>query len=236
MKKQLFLLCLLSVFGIVTWAQNKSEKRITIVLNDGTFEQFVKEAESQTGCFFYYEKSLLDNLKITLQAKDQTLTSALLQVFKGTDFTFSIDTQQRVFVTSDQAIITALPSNLFEGDNSTADQPQYVAPTTDESDKLLSTAESKTYDIGPQRQRIIEGKSTVSGYVRNAVTGEPVIGAAVYIESPSIGVTTDALGFFALKIPNGKHTSKSRVLECVIPIAELYFMEMENWTSKPRRV
>lgn len=208
MKKQLLIFFLLSVFCSVTWAQNKTEKRISITLTDGTFEQFVKEAESQTGCFFYYEKGLIDSLKITIQAQNQSLTSALLQVFKGTDFKFSIDEQQRVFVTSDQAIITALPSNLFEGDDTPADQNQYVAPTTDESDKLLSTAESKTYNIGPQRQRIMEGKSAISGYVRNAVTGEPVIGAAVYIESPSIGVTTDALGFFALKIPNGKHTLK----------------------------
>ncbi len=40
------------------------------------------------------------------------------------------------------------------------------------------------------------------------MTGEPVIGASVYIESPSIGVSTDALGFFALTIPRGKHTLK----------------------------
>jgi hypothetical protein len=37
-----------------------------------------------------------------------------LQVFKDTEFKFAIDDQLRVFVTSDQALITQLPSNLFD--------------------------------------------------------------------------------------------------------------------------
>lgn len=183
---------------------------MTLQLTDARFGQFVKDAEAQTGHYFYYDASQLDSLKITLQATDQTLVSVLLQVFKGTEFKFSIDDQQRVFVTSGQAIITQLPDDFFNLNtpNKEADQNQYVAPTSEEQDKLLSTAESKLYNIGAQRQRITEGKSTLSGYVRNAVTGEPVIGASVYIESPSIGVSTDALGFFALTIPRGKHTLK----------------------------
>ncbi|NBB19870.1 TonB-dependent receptor [Runella sp. CRIBMP] len=191
-------------------AQTKAEKRLTVDLNEARFGQFVKEAEAQTGHFFYYDASQLDSLKITLQVKDQTLVSVLVQVFKDTEFKFSIDDQQRVFVTSGQPIITQLSDDLFNLNtpNKESEQNQYVAPTTEEQDKLLSTAESKLYNIGAQRQRITEGKSTVSGYIRNAVTGEPVIGAAVYIESPSVGVSTDALGLFSLTIPRGKQTLK----------------------------
>ncbi len=206
--KQTLLLLLVSFSTL--FAQTQSEKRLTLQLNDARFGQFVKEAEVQTSHYFYYDASQLDSLKITLQATDQTLVSVLLQVFKDTEFKFSIDDRQRVFVTSGQAIITQLPDDLFNLNtpNKESDQNQYVAPTSEEQDKLLSTAESKLYNIGAQRQRITEGKSVISGYVRNAVTGEPVIGAAVYIESPSIGVSTDALGFFALTIPRGKHTLK----------------------------
>ncbi|MFN8348977.1 MAG: carboxypeptidase-like regulatory domain-containing protein, partial [Spirosomataceae bacterium] len=206
-KSAFFLFSLLMFFCSVLQAQTKPEKRMTATFNDSSFEQFVKEAEAQTGCFFYYDASLLDSLKITLEVKDQALLGVLVQVFKDTEFKFAIDDNGRVFVTSDQALITQLPDNLFDLTNKEeADKNLYVAPTTEEQDKLLSTAESKVYNIGAQRQRITEGKSTISGYVRNSVTGEPVIGAAVYIESPSIGITTDALGLFSLTIPRGKHT------------------------------
>ncbi len=211
MKHSLLLTLLIAGFVCSSlFAQNKVEKRLNVRLNDVRFSEFAKEAEAQTGYYFYYDASQLDSLKITLQANDQTLLAVLMQVFKDTEFKFAVDdARQRVFVTSDQAIITQLPDGLFDLNSSKeADPNQYVAPTTEEQDKLLATAESKTHHIGAQRQRITEGKSTISGYVRNAVTGEPVIGAAVYVESPSIGVSTDALGFFALTLPRGKHTLK----------------------------
>ncbi len=59
-----------------------------------------------------------------------------------------------------------------------------------------------------KRYKIPPGNSTITGYVRSAITGEPVIGAAVFIETPSIGVTTDALGFYSLTIPRGKQKLK----------------------------
>lgn len=211
MKQRYTILTLFFVFGYaLVFAQSKSEKRITGRFNDVRFEQFVKEAETQTGCYFYYDPSQLDSLKITLTANNEPLVRVLLQVFNGTDFKFAIDDKDRVFVTADQAIITQLPADLFENNTSEkeTDKNLYVAPTTEEQDRLLSTAESKTYNIGVQRQRIIEGKSTLTGYVRNSQTGEPVIGASVYIESPSIGASTDALGLFSLTIPRGKHTLK----------------------------
>ncbi len=91
--------------------------------------------------------------------KEQTLVAVLLQVFKDTEFKFAIDDQLRVFVTSDQALITQLPSNLFDlNDKEETDKNTYVAPTTEEQDKLLSTAESKLYNISAQRQRITRGK------------------------------------------------------------------------------
>lgn len=196
--------------SLCAFAQTTPEKRITANFNNSTFEQFVKEAETQTGVYFYYQASLLDSLKITLNAQNQPLVGILVQVFKGTDFKFAIDDASRVFVTTDQAIITELPNHLFEKNNNNEDDAKnlYIAPTDDEQDKLLSTAESKVYNIGPQTQRIIEGKSTLTGYIRNAKTGEPVIGASVYIESPSIGASTDALGLFSLTLPRGKHTLK----------------------------
>src|SRR5690606_29379353 len=34
--------------------------------------------------------------------------------------------------------------------------------------------------------------------------GEPVIGSAVFIDSPQIGVTTDVFGFYSLSLPRGR--------------------------------
>lgn len=147
---------------------NEGRKTSNRGFKRGAVWPIYQRSRSTNWALFYYDASQLDSLKITLQVKDQTLVSVLVQVFKDTEFKFSIDDQQRVFVTSGQPIITQLSDDLFNLNtpNKESEQNQYVAPTSEEQDKLLSTAESKLYNIGAQRQRITEGKSTVSGYVR----------------------------------------------------------------------
>jgi hypothetical protein len=167
---------LIALYAGGALAQTKPEKLINGQFNDIRFREFVRLIEAQTDYYFYYDASKLDNLQLYMQVKDQPLRAVLAQVFN-----------------------TQLPS-----DSPTQEVATYTAPDNDEQEKLLSTAENKLHEIGPRRVRIPPGNSTVSGYVRNAVTGEPVIGAAVYLQSPQIGVTTDVFGYYSLTIPRGR--------------------------------
>ncbi|MCF2503548.1 TonB-dependent receptor [Dyadobacter sp. CY107] len=193
------------LFSGDAFAQTTPEKKITMRLDSARFNDFVKQVESQTGYYFYYDASKFDSLTLDLDVKDLAIRDVLDQVFKGSEFEYAIDAQKRIYITQGQRIITQLVPGLFEpdlaGDNGTI---AYSGPENDAKERLLSTAESKLHEIGIKKHRITPGNSTITGYVRNAVTGEPVIGAAVFIASPSIGVTTDALGLYALTIPRGK--------------------------------
>lgn len=201
----LFILFSAVLFSGNAFAQTTPEKKITIRLDSARFNDFVKQVESQTSYYFYYDASKFDSLTLDLDVKDLAIRDVLDQVFKGSEFEYSIDAQKRIYITQGQKIITQLIPGLFEpdlaGDNGTI---AYSGPENDAKEKLLSTAESKLHEIGIKKHRITPGNSTITGYVRNAVTGEPVIGAAVFITSPSIGVTTDALGLYSLTIPRGK--------------------------------
>ncbi|GAB2777055.1 carboxypeptidase-like regulatory domain-containing protein [Rhabdobacter roseus] len=173
-----------------------------------SFPQFVQQIEAKTDYYFYYDASQLDSLQVTLQATGLSLRAILDQVFRDTEFTYAIDDQRRVYVTKGQAIITQLAPNLFDA-RSQADTTEaiaYASPTSDLQEQLLATAESKLFEIGIKRVRITPGNSVLSGYVRDANTGEPVIGAALFIEKPYIGTTTDALGYYSLTLPRGRHT------------------------------
>jgi hypothetical protein len=178
---------------------------MSIRLDSARFDEFVKQVEAQSGYYFYYDPSRFDSLTLDLNVKDLSLREILDQVFKGSEFEYSIDLQKRIYITEGQKIITQLIPGLFNPDRlGESDSIVYAGPESDIKEKLLSSAESKLHEIGIRKHRITPGNSTITGYVRNAVTGEPVIGAAVFITSPSIGVTTDALGLYALTIPRGK--------------------------------
>jgi hypothetical protein len=203
------LLFSLIFFSQYSWAQNVTEPRITMHLDSTRFNDFVKDVERQTGYFFYYDAARFDSLTIDLDVKDQTIRTVLEQVFRGSDFTYAFDTGKRVYITEGQKIITQLQPGLFNPNSSDINEPvTYASPDNAAQEKLLSTAETKVHEIGIKQYKIQSGNSTITGYIRSAVTGEPVVGAAIFIESPSIGVTTDALGLFALTIPRGKQNLK----------------------------
>ncbi|GGM75875.1 TonB-dependent receptor [Dyadobacter beijingensis] len=205
----LFICCLFTTQ--FSHGQNAPEKKITMKLDSARFDQFVKQVEAQTGYYFYYDASRFDSLTLDLNVNNLSLREVLDQVFRGSEFEYAIDGQKHIYITQGQKIITQLTPGLFNPEQAgESDSIQYAGPESDAKEKLLSTAESKVHEIGIRKYRIAPGNSTITGYVRNAVTGEPVIGAAVFITSPSIGVTTDALGQYALTIPRGKQIVRIR--------------------------
>ncbi|WP_221394443.1 TonB-dependent receptor [Dyadobacter sp. NIV53] len=205
----LFIILFCSILGFQnSYAQNEPEKKITMRLDSARFYDFVKQIESQTNYYFYYDATRFDSLALDLNVSNQSIREVLDQVFKGSEFEYAIDKQNRIYITAGQKIITQLQPGLFNPDSPGDGPVSYEGPENDAKEKLLSSAESKLHEIGIKKTRISPGNSTLTGYIRNAITGEPVIGAAIFIESPSIGVTTDALGLYALTIPRGKHLIK----------------------------
>lgn len=49
-------------------------------------------------------------------------------------------------------------------------------------------------------------KSTISGYLKDAETGEALIGARVYVDSIRQGAVANEYGFYSLTLPNGTYT------------------------------
>lgn len=49
-------------------------------------------------------------------------------------------------------------------------------------------------------------KATLSGYLKDAETGEGLIGATVYIAEIKSGTTTNVYGYYAISLPNGTYT------------------------------
>ncbi|MCU0467231.1 MAG: TonB-dependent receptor [Arcicella sp.] len=49
-------------------------------------------------------------------------------------------------------------------------------------------------------------KLTISGYVKNATSGEEQIGASIYVKELGNGTTTNAYGFFSITLPKGTYT------------------------------
>lgn len=55
---------------------------------------------------------------------------------------------------------------------------------------------------------LLAQKSTLSGYLKDAQTGEALIGANIFVEELKQGVATNVYGFYSLTVPQGKYNVK----------------------------
>ena len=74
-----------------------------------------------------------------------------------------------------------------------------------------------------------ESKFTVSGYVKDARTGEALIGAIVYVkEKPSIAVSTNNYGFYSITLNQGKYTLIGQFIGYVANSVEVTLTESKK--------
>ena len=68
----------------------------------------------------------------------------------------------------------------------------------------VATSQNKTYQIGDRGNGSASGKASLSGYVRDAVTGEPVVGVSLVDNTTRSYAQSDAHGFYKILLPVGK--------------------------------
>lgn len=183
--------------------------KITGSFNATPFQKFIEDVESKTAYHFYFNPSHTDSLTVTASPQNQPVDALLNQVLAGTELRFVIDADHNVYITHEREILADLPENFFGTDQT---QPTRQAASFDytlyeKRERERKLVESKLYNIGARTSNL-DGNATLAGYVRDAANGSPVIGAAVYIDNPMIGVATDGFGYYSITLPKGRHELK----------------------------
>ncbi len=190
-------------------AQNK--KTISGDFRGMKMEQFAEAIEAQTDYRFYFKPSETDSMVFDFEVKDQTITSILNRAFAQTDFHYAIDGDHNVFITEKYTIQPDLPADYFNDRRPASDSSRESAFSIDNylenqrSQKLRSSLENRVFVIGPKTNAYRQGKGTIAGYIRDAKTGETIVGATISLDNPPVGVSTDAFGYFSLTLPLGPH-------------------------------
>ncbi|MEJ8757489.1 TonB-dependent receptor [Pontibacter sp. H259] len=208
--RKLFLFFFL-LSGVATAvAQQKQEPLITGTYNQVPLHQFLTELESKTGYRFYFDATAVDSLTVELQAAAQPLSQVLTQALQGTDLKFAISERNQVFITSGKAILTQLPEDYFNTTGGSKNGTQQSASElylAQEPAKKKTSSEVKLIEIGTPGAG---DKANLAGTLRDSKTGEPIIGANIYIDSPTIGTASDQYGYYSLTLPVGRHELKIR--------------------------
>lgn len=206
MRPWLLLFMLLIVF--CAFSQETNPVRITEDFKEVRLPDFFKRLEQKTPYKFYYDALQLDSFTLQLSVKDMTIEQVLERAFQNTDIRFSVDSYNNIFITRKMQVITELPKDLF-ATNRNPSRGNATTPVTDfdiDSKRVGKAVAEKVIEIGTKADQ----KSNVTqmtGYVRNAKTGEPVANATVSIDSVYFA-TTDMDGYYSVSAPIGNRQLK----------------------------
>jgi hypothetical protein len=205
---RLFFLCLMTL-SFSSFGQR--QQWISGNFKGMTFDQFVLAIEQQSDYRFYYQASLTDSLKISSLPERQLLHDVLREVLKDTDLRFTISPDYNVYITRGREILAELPPDFMNENKTSRPAVAFDYSEYEKKEKQRKQAETKLYSIGTNTGNI-EGNATLAGNIRDSKNGEPVIGAAVFVENPMIGVATDQFGYYSLTLPKGKHEIKIQTI------------------------
>src|SRR5882757_394447 len=195
--------------GVRTLAQKDTTGRVTVNFQKIPLDSLMQELERQTGYHFYYDTTDFDSTKVDIKADRQPFYKVLNEVFSGTEITWSIDRYRHVFIGKGEAIHTDLDPAFF--DKTSPDKNALAAGDTlhdyleEVGKQPVATLENKLYVVGEKIPGPLQGLAHVAGYTRDSKTGEPVVGASIYVENPRIGVSSDQYGYFSISLPRGRH-------------------------------
>lgn len=164
-----------------------------------SFEAFIKNIESIYPVKFFYSEEWIRDLTLENYGDKRMLNEILDTIFSGKSIYWYYTGSGNIILTKDLAIKTAGKKPLVE--------ESYI-PGIDYSEDSASQAstESLVIDIGNPADRNNPGIVTISGYVTNQETKEPVAGVTVHIPKLSAGTISNEYGFYRISVPRGTYS------------------------------
>ena len=180
---------------------------IDIQFRDTDFTEFTSMVESKYPVKFRYRQDWIRSIRITDTTRQQRLNTLLNNAFEGRDVYYYADRFGNIIVTRNYPVY-ALPMDFFNAasDLDPVDEiPKQSINGSNHSEQNGKQANQVIYINGQHGGNNGASDLTLSGRIREAESGEPIIGAVVYVEDTETGVITDINGYYLLRLSKGTH-------------------------------
>jgi hypothetical protein len=175
-----------------------AQQQVTVRLEERPMSELFDAIEKQTDYRIFCAPEVSDSLAITIDKTNAEPLELIRQALQNTDFQLSVF-QNSVFIIRDRTLITALPESFHT--RALTNEPENILPIFERGTR--ATSETLVYTIGnpnaPSTTDVV-----VTGVVTSLRTGETIPGVTLLLEEPLVGTTTDALGFFSIRLPPGR--------------------------------
>ena len=194
MNKKIYILLVFTQFCLYGMGQ------VTVSLVERPMSELLEAIEQQSNYRIFCAPEVSDSLVVSINATNANPLELLREVLQNTSFRLSIF-HNSVYIIRDRTLITALPESFYRR-TSPVVADNDVLPVFEREERASS--ETLVYTIGnpnaPPATAVV-----ITGVVTNFKNGESLPGITIMLENQRIGATTDAFGFYSIRLPPGRH-------------------------------
>jgi hypothetical protein len=165
---------------------------------DLSFLDFAAAVEKDLPVKFFFLDEWVKDLRISEYQGCSALPCLLDNVFKGTTLYYYIDDFGNIVVTNNYSVRLT--------DNSAEKNSKFLPPSEfSESSGNQKISGNSSVSVGNPAEKNNPGNVTLSGYIYNKDTKEPVSGVTVFIQKLSAGAISNEHGYYKMTVPRGVH-------------------------------
>ena len=176
---------------------------------DIPFTDFISAVELQTGGTFYYLDNWVTGVRITEEGSDLSLHRILNKALLPAGVHHYIDEFGNIYLSYENQLIPSLPYRQGPGSDSSMDPGNSESETISGAEQRYieghKTGLLETLVVGSDQTAGSQSEYIIYGKIVDGETGEPLIGATIYVESLKKGAATDVDGRFNIRLSQGKH-------------------------------
>lgn len=198
-------LLLLFVFSLQSFGQNT--EKVSLNASNTPLKDVLLTLENQSKIRFFYDEAWLKDQSVTASFSNEDLEVVLKDILKDTPINY-IYYDGNIILTNNSVIYKELPNDYFGAPEESVvqtnqNQEENAAVFINEYTSNSNRNNKSIQSIGKQNLNSSRTVFTVSGYIRDAKTNQPIQNVAISIPEKNINTTTDANGYYTLQVPKG---------------------------------
>ncbi len=199
MRLKYLIVLLLITLTTQIYSQSR-ELRVSGNFTGTSFTAFAEDIESKNPVIFFYRPEWVEGITIDKNFDNALLSNVLSIILHGSDLHFYIDETGYIIISKKFAIKSRLDQQ--------EDTLTYLElDTYSDYNEENESEEYQLFRLGsPSGDNT--GNASLSGYVKNISTGEPVIGAVIKIDELQRGSMTNQYGYYSITVPKGDYNAQ----------------------------
>jgi hypothetical protein len=176
----------------------------------------IKYVETRHAIKFFYLNKWTDSINVIQQSISSSLEQVLKESLLNSKISYFSDNQGNIILSYKYKIETALPSSLLNlgqksvQENKILEESSFIR--SGQTRIISGSNQDEIITIGIPGNLSRNSKADLSGVIREKETGQPILGAVVYVNDLNVGTITDLYGYYVLSIPPGNHELLVRYL------------------------